>query len=426
MTIFNRRMFRYGIRFVAALIAFAGLAATAAVAGDGFRLDSGDAIEISIAGVPDLRHRATINLNGEISLPLVGELKVAGMTLPQVREIIREKLPSKIFQQRLPDGRQMDVVVTPEEIVVNVAEYRPVYVNGDVARPGEQPFRPGMTARQAIAVAGGLDVMRYRSTNPFVESANFRAEYETLWAEFAREQAVVRRLEAELAGRRELDPGDVLRMPIPSKTASQIAALEAQQLETRNADFEKEKAYLAEAVAQSERRLAVLNEQQAKEEEGMKADSEDFARVRALYERGNAAIMRVTDARRAMLLSATRQLQTEAQATQIEMQRGDFGRRLERLADQRRTELLRDIQAGNVRIAGIQARLQAAQEKLLYTSLVKSALTNGGRDTPKVLIYRTAEAGRTRLEADEDTALMPGDVVEIVLSIATVHGLAAQ
>ena len=47
---------------------------------------------------------------------------------------------------------------TGERVVVaTVVEYRPIYVNGDVSKPGEHPFRPQMTVRQAVALSGGYD-----------------------------------------------------------------------------------------------------------------------------------------------------------------------------------------------------------------------------------------------------------------------------
>lgn len=45
-------------------------------------------------------------------------------------------------------------MVTPDQVMLANSEFRPVYLNGDVAKPGEQTFRPGMTVRQAVALAG--------------------------------------------------------------------------------------------------------------------------------------------------------------------------------------------------------------------------------------------------------------------------------
>ena len=53
--------------------------------------------------------------------------------------------------------------------MATVAEYRPVYVNGDVSKPGEYPYRPTTTARQVVALAGGYDIMHIRMNNPYLE-----------------------------------------------------------------------------------------------------------------------------------------------------------------------------------------------------------------------------------------------------------------
>ena len=85
-----------------------------------------------------------------------------------------------------------------DQITANVVEYRPIYVNGDVSKPGVQAYRPLMTVRQAVALCGGYEIMRFRMNNPFLESADFRSEYESLWADFAKEQVHIWRIRTEL------------------------------------------------------------------------------------------------------------------------------------------------------------------------------------------------------------------------------------
>ena len=81
------------------------------------------------------------------------------------------------------------MVIDPEEITVDIAEYRPVYVSGDVSKPGELGYRVGMTVRQVVALAGGYDLLRFRADrDPTMELADLRGDYETLWTEFARAQ----------------------------------------------------------------------------------------------------------------------------------------------------------------------------------------------------------------------------------------------
>src|ERR1700756_2540763 len=152
-----------------------------------YNIDVGDVIEIMVARVPELQRRVPVRSNGTISFPLLGTLSVAGMTPSEVEANIQAGLATKIFRQRTPDGRENAVAIEPDEVTAVVVQHRPIYVNGDVSKPGEQAFRPFMTARQAIALSGGYDILRLRMENPILLSADLRGEYESLWTDFAKE-----------------------------------------------------------------------------------------------------------------------------------------------------------------------------------------------------------------------------------------------
>jgi len=384
-----------------------------------YRLDVGDVLEISVAGVPDLRQRVTVELDGNISFPLLGTLEVAGLAPSEVRAKIQAILPTKVFRQRGTDGRDNVVVFDPDQITVNVVEYRPVYVNGDVTKPGEQVYRPRMTIGQAIAQAGGYEIMRFRMNNPFLESADLRSDYESLWTDFAKEQARIWRLKAELGEPNKLDQSALKDVPVPASTVSEIVRLEAEQLKSRQEDFLKEKDYLASSAKKSDEHRAVLSEQLKKEEQGVDSDTQDVQRVTDLFAKGAVPIQRMTDARRGLLLSSTRRLQTISQLIQAQRQKDEFSRQLQRFEDQRRLELLHDLQDANVRINQLRARLQAVGDKITYTGIVRSQLTRGAGGKPDLIVVRKASKGRDRIPADEDFELQPGDIVEVALRDAT-------
>src|SRR4249919_253753 len=170
-----------------------------------YRLHVGDVIEISVARLPELKQRVPVQLDGTISFPLLGTLPVASLSPAEVQSKVQAMLASKVFRQRMSDGRENSVMIEPDEVTATVVEYRPIYVNGDVSKPGEQAYRPLMTVRQAVAVSGGYDVVRLRMNNPILEVADLHAEYESLWTEYAKEQAHVWRLQQELGQEVTLD-----------------------------------------------------------------------------------------------------------------------------------------------------------------------------------------------------------------------------
>ena len=100
-----------------------------------YRLAPGDVIEVGVASVPDLRQRARVNSEGEVSLA-IGTVESGGTAHFGLRAEIRRLLPGIAIRRKRGDRIDI-VVIDPEEITVDIAEYRPVYVSGDVSKPGE-------------------------------------------------------------------------------------------------------------------------------------------------------------------------------------------------------------------------------------------------------------------------------------------------
>ncbi|MCA6098124.1 polysaccharide biosynthesis/export family protein [Bradyrhizobium australafricanum] len=381
-----------------------------------YRVSVGDVLEVAVAGVPELRQRAPVQVDGNISLPLVGMVPVAGLPLQEIRAKVGAAMTSKVFRQRTVDGREVVVVIDADQVTAIVAEYRPVYVNGDVSKPGEYPYRPASTARQLIAMAGGYDIMHIRMNNPYLESADLRSEYGSLWTELAKEQARMWRIKSELGEGTQINPSASLAdLPIARSAVSEIVNAEAEYLKTKQSDYQQEKAYLQRSVRQGDDEVRVLSEQQKKDEEGLQSDVEDLQKATDLFGKGSLISPRVTDARRAVLLSATRRLQTSAQLLQVKKLQDEYARRLAKLDDQRKLDLFRELQETSLKLNQIREKLQSVGEKLQYTSMVRSQLARGAGSKPDIAIIRKSEKGPERIVVNEDAELQPGDTIEVSL-----------
>jgi polysaccharide export outer membrane protein len=404
----------------------ASLMCSVAATGAEYHLNVGDVIEISVARVPELQRRVAVNLDGNITFPLLGTIGVAGLTPSQAQVRIQAGLAATIFQKRMLDGRYSDVAIEPDEVTATVVEYRPVYVSGDVSKPGEFPYRPLMTVRQAVALSGGYDTMRFRTSNPILDWADLKSDYETFWTEFAKEQAHVWRLKSELGDKISSAQNSLSDLPLPRSTISEIARLETERLNILQADHERQKAFLQRAIKQGYDQIAVLSDQQQKEEQGVQSDVEELQKSVELLSKGMLPSPRVTDNRRAVLLSSTRKLQTVAELMQLKRAQGDLERQLERLDDQRRINLLGELQEAEVKLSEIRAKLQGIGDKLQYTALLKSRLMRGNGYKLEIAITRKNETGLERIVASEDWELRPGDVVDVSLQTAGIPEAPAQ
>jgi polysaccharide export outer membrane protein len=386
------------------------LAAFATPAHAQYKLQPGDALEVSVAGAPELRQRAVIGLDGKIALPLSGPLAVTGLSVQQARVKITDALANKEFRQSVA-GRDTSHLIQGDEIVVSVAEYRPIYVSGDVIRPGEYTFRPGMSVRQAVALAGGYGRVQTGAANMVLQSADFQSEYQSLWVDYATEQARIWRL------KKELGLGDTKytadQAPVPASFSRTLKEITNEQLAARTANRSRDKALLQDAIRNADTQIGVLNEKKLKDEEGNQADAADYATVRALFQKGLTPSTRLSDARRAALFSANQLLQTIVEISNIQRQRSDYALQLERVDSQYRMDAWRELEASDTRLAQIAARLKAAGQKLEYVGLTAAHDAQGLGTHVTITVHRRSDAGLETLPANADLELAPGDVVDV-------------
>ena len=126
-----------------------------------YTLSSGDQVKITVFGQTDLSGQFEVDGAGTISMPLIGQVNVEGITVPQLETRI---------SGLLADGYLIDPQVSAE-----VANYRPFYILGEVRNPGEYPFTNGLTVMEAVASAGGF-TYRARKNIVYVRGAEAGAE----------------------------------------------------------------------------------------------------------------------------------------------------------------------------------------------------------------------------------------------------------
>jgi len=130
-----------------AAAALAAIVLSAAVAAEidtksVYRLSAGDKVRITVYGHEDLSGEFEVDGTGRLSLPLIQAVEAEGMTAKDLEEAITAKL-------------QPDYLKNPR-VSVDMLNYRPFYIIGEVNSPGSYPYVNGMTVLNAVAVAGGF------------------------------------------------------------------------------------------------------------------------------------------------------------------------------------------------------------------------------------------------------------------------------
>ena len=388
-----------------------------------YRLKAGDVIEVAVAGVPELRQRVTVQMDGSISLPVLGTLIVAGSSASEARTKIQSALATKVFRQRMADGSEKSRLIEPDEVAATIVEYRPIYVSGDVTKPGEQIYRPHMTVRQAVAASGGYNVLQQGTNSAPREAIELRADYTSTWLSFTKEQAHIWQIKSELGVESAVDQNVFKRAPLLQATLSDILNREAEHMKAQKANHEREKAFLQHAITQANKHITVLSDKQQKEQEGSQADERELQRVTKLFEKRVLIMPRVTQARRDLLWSSSRELETTAQLMRVKRQRNELSRSLEKLDDERRINLLRELKDASVSLNATKAKLESIEEKFQHATWPQAARQNNiANIAPEITVFRNGENGEIRFVANGVTVLQPGDVVEVVMR--AVHDLA--
>lgn len=380
-----------------------------------YRLAAGDTVEVSVGGASEQRHKAQIQIDGTIALPGIGTLEVAGLTTAELQSRMETLLQSKLLRHRLPDGREQTIVVVPGDVIASVVEYRPIYVSGDVLTPGQLAYRSSMTVRQAVAVSGGYSLLRSRNQAGTNDPADLLRDYQSLSTEYVKEYFHILRIDAELADKDTFDHTPPQDIALPASAFGPIVQAEAESLKTAQLDYRKERRFLEDAVKQADRQFATLSKQQEGEEKGVQADEEELDRVIKLFGSGSLPSPRVTESRRALLLSSTRRLQTTVELMRLQRQREDSARQIDRVASQRTIALLREFRDSNVHVTDLRIKMRSLGQKLQPVG-GGAALPAGTSDLrPQVIVVRKSGQQWEKIAASEDFDVEPGDVIEIAL-----------
>ncbi len=385
----------------------AAMLLAAGASGEPYRLQRGDVLRVVVAGVADLDERAVVDVDGLVRVPLGGAIPAAGRTIDEVAEALRQAIAGKALQVMGDGGQAVSVQVPPDAVSVAVDAYQPVYVGGDVRSPGAFDYVPGLTARRALALAGGLG---RTSGDPVLLAAEIEEELGVIRARVEAARRRADRLRAILDDPMAREAAEA--EGAPGRDAGTLDAVEAARLRLARRDLRANLAQTEEERGTARARLDALEQQLAFEEEGARADEADFERLRTLREGGQVTADRLSDARRGMLLSSTRRLEVDAELAQAEREVQRLEHQAETLPDEVAAAALAALSDELATIDELDARRRGLEAKLAYAGRAGSAL-----EALFDLDLRVVRDGEeTVVPPDGDVALMPGDLLTIAMT----------
>lgn len=397
------------------LLVFACMTNWSAASADTYTLVAEDKIKLRVVEwrSSDTRYASwealegiyTVDDMGNLSIPIVGQIKANGKTTEQLADAIASGLAEKA---ELP-GKPF--------IAVEIAEHAPVFVTGTVQTPGRYPFVTNMTVMKAVSIAGGF--LRAREGNAVFERDRIQAAGAYRTAILSRRDLLMRqaRLRAEIAGEPSFAiPGELVGTPDVEKlkteesnlmrlrrveSDSQIAAandlsrLYSQEIQSLEAKIISQKRQIA--LAQEE--LDAVNGLASK---GLSNNARQFSLDRALADAQGSMLdleIALTKARQALSDS-------EREKTGIINKQNAENQQLLNTVDLDISKAAIDIQVAQ--LLGEQAGYSA------QVARIGTETTSLGSTQKTFRIVRRSDDGTYHtIEADETTALLPHDLVEI-------------
>jgi polysaccharide export outer membrane protein/exopolysaccharide production protein ExoF len=360
---------------------------------------------------PALTGDFTVGSGGMISFPLIGRVSAAGLTTGEFGEAIANQMKARIGMTAAP------------AIGVEIVQYRPFYIIGDVNAPGEYPYRPGLTVLQSFAIAGGL-LRLQESGLPSLgrEAIATEGEIQTLAGEINAARARKARLEAELQNAERVRFPPVLEQQKDNPAIKLLMEQELLIFEGRQKSTQAEIEALENLKEFFANEIVSLGEQLEVQIEQINLMREELGSVASLVKRGLAASNRARAQQRLIAELEGERLRLETNLLRARQETS----RTEISVLQTRNKITNEVTASlretEAKLQNAISRHETAKDLLSETYRIAShVLVNRRRSAdlrPVFSIVRHSNGNSQEIAASETSAVRPGDTVRVVLPIS--------
>ena len=373
--------------------------ASAEPAGGDYRLATGDQIAVTVFGHPNLSGNVVIDAQGDISLPLLNALKVEDLTLAQTRNLIRKRLEDGMLRQA--------------SVSIRIVELRPIYVLGDVAKPGAYPFRFGITVENAIALAGGFGTAQTARSAALSDFLTADSSVRQLSYERQVLRVRVARLTAQLAGATDFKfAPPAATNPVQASVVASAVAKEKAAFDIQTSLLHQQVALLRSQKPRLESEIAALKRQVKAGQDQLDLITAQVDRYSKLVKKGLGTSTSDFQFRVTQSAQEGRIWRLKAEISRLQRQAGDLDIRIQDANSSARLRISSELHTAQARLDEIEVQLPAARAirevRLQYVGDVAQA---GIKRTIRITRARGGES-RT-FDVDKTTPLEPGDTVEI-------------
>lgn len=388
------------ILMLLACVAFGAKVALAQSPLTSYKLSPGDSVTVTVFGQPDLSGDHVVNSTGTIQIPLVGSVFVKETTLEGCGLLISE---------RLEDG-----FLKKPSVAVRLKEVRPVYVLGEVRAPGSYPFRFGLTALSAVALAGGYGLPDVRPGAILADLLTVEERVNVLTSMRRSLMVRIARLEAERDAKSKFEIPEGVKST-DSRALDAVVQKEQDQLTTNNSAYENTASLLRLQRTRIEKEVTSVQEDLKIQKQRFQVSEERLKTVDNLVSKGLSTGTTLSDLQFRQGQAQGNMYKLEGELARVNEALGGVDLKIWENENTRRARTLNEIREAEARLQETEISLTSAKE-LLQLRRKQSGKTQTVDETPTIYYGKLVRADATEavtITINEETVLRPGDILEV-------------
>lgn len=345
----------------------------------------------------------SVGPSGTLSVPFVGDMPAAGKTTSEIAAAIGLALQRKLA---LPDK---------PEASVEMAQFRPFYISGEVQNPGQFPYVPDLTVLKAVSIAGGIRHNADYGPQLGKDLVTAKGNFDIYDDQRIRLLVKRARIDADLAGKASFEPpkeiADDPRTPAIVNDETAILTADQKALKLKLDALDDLKGVLQAEIESLQKKI--VNQQQQVDLAQQQLNS-----IGPLAQKGLVANARLLDSKQSVadlqgkiLDFETAILTAKQSISKADQDAIDARNTLNSTLTANRQQAEADLNEASLRTSMQKGLIAQASDPTTM-----AAFTGSEQPTLLYSLLRAADGKTSEIEAKEDTPVLPGDVIKVKLA----------
>lgn len=367
-----------------------------------YTVASGDVLRVTVYGDAGLSGSFPIGTDGTIGYPLLGNIAVAGRSIDAVREAIDTGLKEHIANL---------------SVAVVVEAYAPVFIVGEVQRPGRYEYRPGMIVLELFALGGGQKEVLAQGENAGMRLAGLRQDYADLTMQLLAQDVKRARLEAELNERSfAYLPDEEIGVPDPRVVRAVVEA-ERTLFELRRTSL------AAELESLQSQKAGYVEEIDTLEKSGKLRDGElalldeDIKVTQSMVERGLTPKTQLREKQREISATNRDVLEFGSFLARARQNLTVIDGRLTSLRGQRRGEAAAELREVNIDILRLRRKMTYSLQAMAEAGVALEKKDGSRQAAYRFSAVRLVDGEYREVEIGQTDPVAAGDILRVSLAL---------